>query len=238
MGKNLIQQARGKGGPTYRSPSFRFKGDIRHPPISDETISGTVKDILHCPGHYSPLMLVNYEGRGDILVLAPEGIKVGDKVECGSKAEVKNGNILPLSEIPEGIMIYNIESIPGDGGKFARSSGNVARIVSKFGNTARVILPSKKEKVFVVNCRAAIGTPAGAGRIEKVLVKAGNSYFKKKARNKLWPRTSGAKMNAVDHPFGNKRSLRKSKARPCKRDTPPGRKVGMVAARRTGRKWR
>lgn len=235
MGKNLIQQARGKGGPTYRSPSFRFKGDIRHPPMSERTVSGTVKDIVHCPGHYSPLMLVQYE-KSSMLNLAPEGIKVGDKVECGNDAEIKPGNILPLSQIPDGTDIYNIESVPGDGGKFARSSGVAARLLSKFGKMAKVMLPSKKEKMLVMGCRAAIGVPAGAGRTEKVIVKAGNNYYKKRARNKLWPRSSASKMNAVDHPFGNSRSLRKSKAKPINRDAPPGRKVGMLGARRTGRK--
>jgi large subunit ribosomal protein L2 len=72
--------------------------------------------------------------------------------------------------------------------------------------------------------------------VEKVLLKAGKQWFKKRARNKLYPRSSAAKMNAVDHPYGNKRSSRKSKARPTSRNAPPGRKVGMLAARRTGRK--
>lgn len=236
MGKRIIQQARGKGSPTYRSPGFRFKGDIRHPPISDELILGVIKDIIHCAGHYSPLVLVQYESGKNLLSLAPEGVKVGDQVSCGKGAEIKEGNILPLSDIPEGTLIYNIESIPGDGGKFARSSGNSARLTAKYGNKARVLLPSKKEKVFLLDCRAAIGVPAGGGRTEKVLLKAGNNFYKKKARNKLWPRTSATKMNAVDHPFGNSRSLRKSKARPSPRNAPPGRKVGMIRARRTGRK--
>lgn len=236
MGKQIIQQARGKGGPTYRSPSFRFKGDIRHPPISDKLVSGIIKDILHCSGHYTPLILVEYEDGKKILSLAPEGVKVGGIVDCGAGAEIKEGNILPLSDIPEGTLIYNIESIPGDGGKFARSSGDAARLTAKYGEKAKVLLPSKKEKEFLLGCRASIGVPAGSGRTEKVILKAGNNYYKKKARNKLWPRTSAAKMNAVDHPFGNSRSLRKSKARPAPTNAPPGRKVGMIRARRTGRK--
>jgi large subunit ribosomal protein L2 len=235
MGKNIITQARGHGGPTYRSPSFNFVGQARHPPMSDSTVSGTIKDIVHCAGHYSPLMIVKYE-KEDIISIAPEGIKVGDTLQCGSEAEIRAGNVLPLSQIPDGTIIYNVESKPGDGGKFARSTGGAARIVSKFGDTVKVMLPSKKEKSFVSSCRAAIGMPAGSGRVEKVLLKAGKNYFKKRARNKLYPRSSAAKMNAVDHPYGNRRSSRKSKARPCSRNAPPGRKVGMLAARRSGRK--
>jgi large subunit ribosomal protein L2 len=235
MGKNIISQARGHGGPTYRSPSFNFAGQARLPPMSDSTVSGTIKDIVHCAGHYSPLMIVKFESN-EVLCIAPEGIKVGESIQCGSQAEVKTGNVLPLSQIPDGTMIYNVESKPGDGGKFARSTGGAARILSKYGDTVKVMLPSKKEKTFVASCRAAIGMPAGSGRVEKVLLKAGKQWFKKRARNKLYPRSSAAKMNAVDHPYGNKRSSRKSKARPTSRNAPPGRKVGMLAARRTGRK--
>jgi large subunit ribosomal protein L2 len=235
MGKNIISQARGHGGPTYRSPSFNFVGRAMHPPISYGTMSGIVKDIVHCPGHYSPLILVRYE-KDDVISIAPEGIKVGDRIDCGEGVEVKTGNTLPLSQIPDGTLVYNVESKPGDGGKFARSTGGAARVLSKYGNMVKVMLPSKKEKTFVSSCRAAIGIPAGSGRTEKVMLKAGKQYYKRKARNKLYPRSSAAKMNAVDHPFGNKRSSRKSKSRPISRNAPPGRKVGMVAARRTGRK--
>jgi len=133
-------------------------------------------------------------------------------------------------------MIFNIESIPGDGGKFVRSSGTFAKVVSQMKDTVIVQLPSKKRKEFHPKCRASIGVVAGGGRPEKPLLKAGNSFFKMKAKNKLWPKVSGSAMNAVDHPFGNKRTSRKSKAKPISRNAPPGRKVGMVAARRTGRK--
>jgi large subunit ribosomal protein L2 len=77
---------------------------------------------------------------------------------------------------------------------------------------------------------------AGGGRTEKPFMRAGTRFFKMKAKNKLWPKIGGSAQNAVDHPFGNKRTSRKSKARPMSRNAPPGRKVGMIAARRTGRK--
>ena len=81
-----------------------------------------------------------------------------------------------------------------------------------------------------------MGIIAGGGRLEKPLLRAGTKFYKMKAKNKLWPKVSGNAMNAVDHPHGNKRSQRKSKAKPVSRHAPPGRKVGAVAARRTGRK--
>ncbi len=235
MGKRLIQQARGRGGPTYRSPSFRYAGEARHAKsLSD--IKGVVVDIIHCQGHSAPLAKVRYDDGTKCLLIAPEGLRVGQTVHSGPSAEVEVGNTMPLDEIPEGAMIYNIESQPGDGGKFVRASGTFAKVVTKLRDSVVVQLPSKKKKTFHPKCRAAIGSVAGGGRTEKPFLKAGVKFYKMKAKNKLWPHVSGSAQNAVDHPFGNKRSSRKSKARPCPRNAPPGRKVGMIAARRTGRR--
>jgi len=236
MGKNLIQQARGKGGPSYRSPGFRFVADARHRPLFQGIVNGTVMDIVHCPGHYAPLLKITYEDNVEAITIAPEGIRVGEIVSCGSGSELKSGNIIPLREIPEGTLIHNIELVPGDGGKMVRSSGTFAKISAKLKDKILVLLPSKKQKEFALDCRASIGIVAGGGRVDKPFLKAGVRHFKKRARNKRYPMISGSAQNAVDHPFGNKRTSRKSKARPISRNAPPGRKVGMIAARRTGRK--
>ena len=155
---------------------------------------------------------------------------------CGEGIELKPGNILPLKDIPEGTLIHNIESKPGDGGKFVRTSGAYARVASKLRTKVVISLPSKKQKEFDLRCRASIGIVAGGGRTEKPFLKAGNRYYKMKAKNKLYPIISGCSQNAVDHPFGNARSQRKSKAKPIPKNAPPGRKVGAVGSRRTGRK--
>ncbi|MBI4150416.1 50S ribosomal protein L2 [Candidatus Woesearchaeota archaeon] len=236
MGKNIIAQARGHGGPTYRAPSFRYKGKAAHPHLSPATLKGHVQNLLHCQGHSAPLAEIKYENGETALLLASEGMRVGDVVVAGPEAPLEIGNTMPLKSLPEGTVIYNIESVPGDGGKFVRASGGFARIVSKMENKIIVKLPSKKQREFHPECRACVGIIAGGGRLEKPFLKAGVRYYKMRAKNKLWPQTSGNAMNAVDHPFGNKRSLRKSKARPVSRHAPPGRKVGMIAARRTGRK--
>lgn len=236
MGKRLIQQARGKGSPTYKSPSFNFKGEIKHYKLTKKPANGKVEDLIHCAGHSSPLMIVNYEASNQTVTVAPEGIRVGDQLICGSGIELKSGNTLPLKDIPEGTLIHNIESKPGDGGKFVRSSGAFARVASRLKDRVIVLLPSKKQKEFALECRASVGIIAGGGRTEKPFLKAGNRYHKMRARNKLYPMTSGCSQNAVDHPFGNARSQRKSKAKPMHKNAPPGRKVGMIKARRTGRK--
>ena len=126
--------------------------------------------------------------------------------------------------------------MPGDGGKFVRSSGTFARVLTKTKDSIVIELPSKKQRSFSPECRACVGMVAGGGRLDKPLLKAGVDYYKMKAKNKLWPSISGSAQNAVDHPFGNSRSSRKSKARPVPRNAPPGRKVGMLRPRRTGRK--
>lgn len=233
MGKNLIQQARGKGSPTYRSPSFRFKGKPKHP---KKEIVGKIVNLVHCQGHTAPLAHVVYENDEDGLIIAPEGLAVGQTVNVGSSAKLNLCNVLPLKKIPEGTLIHNIEQVPGDGGKFVRASGTFAKVVGRKEDHIMIILPSKKIKEFNENCRASIGIVAGGGRPEKPFLKAGRRMQKMRARNKLYPLTSAASMNAVDHPFGNKHSSRKSKARPTSRNAPPGRKVGMIAAKRTGRK--
>ena len=120
MGKNLIQQARGKGGPRYRAPSFRYKGKANYGKYEKTTISGKILDFIHCQGHSAPLAQIEYANGEKILLQAPEGMRIGDVVEMGDNIESKNGNTMPLKSIPEGAAIYNIESVPGDGGKFVK----------------------------------------------------------------------------------------------------------------------
>jgi large subunit ribosomal protein L2 len=223
---------------TYRAPSHRYLGAAKHAQSAKEAIKGQIIDLVDCIGHSAPLAKVRYEDGQEVLMIAPEGIRVGQLVALGSKAEIKPGNVCSLKEIPEGTAVFNIEQQPGDGGKFCRSSGVFARVVSKMGNGVLVRLPSKIEKMFNQDCRACIGMVAGAGRTEKPFLKAGTRMKAMQARNKLYPITSASAMNACSHPYGNTRSLRKSKARPASRNAPPGRKIGMIAARRTGRRKR
>ena len=185
MGKNLIQQARGKGSPRYRSPGFNYKGETKYARYEKQTMTGKITDLVHCPGHNAPLAQIEYDNGNVILMQAPEGIRVGDSVEMGNKIELNKGNILPLKNIPEGTSIYNIESSPGDGGKFVRSTGGFAKIVTKMQNKIVVQLPSAKTRMFLPDCRATIGIIAGGGRKEKPFLKAGNKQHAMKPRNKL-----------------------------------------------------
>ena len=144
MGKRIIQQARGKGGPRYVAHSFRHKGPAK---VLNKNVSGKVIDLISCPGHSAPLAVLHYPELNSFgLIIAPEGIVVNQIIKIGADSEVKIGNTLPLNEIPEGVPIYNIESMPGDGGRFVRSSGTGARIITKSEKAIIIQLPSKKKK--------------------------------------------------------------------------------------------
>jgi len=231
MGKNLIQQKRGKGSPTFRAHGFNSAGDVK---LAFNKTSAVVKDIITSRFHSAPLLEVVYNDGSNGLLIAPEGQRVGDVIQIGA-GDVKIGSSMPLKDMPEGALIYNIEGIPGDGGKFVRGSGTAARISSKAPDKITVILPSKKQHVFHPMCRASMGTVAGGGRLEKPFVKAGNKFHQMKSKNRYWPKMTGAAMNALSHPFGGKRTSRKGRPTIAPKNAPPGRMVGMIRPRQTGR---
>lgn len=235
MGKRIVQQRRGRGTMRYRAPNHRFFGEVFYTSYKSEPAKGIVRDIVHCPAHTAPLVCTEYENGEMALLIAPEGVRIGDTVESHTDS-VEKGNIVRLKDAPEGTTVYNIEGIPGDGGKFVRSSGTTARVVSQLGNKVEVLLPSKKKKNFNPECRATVGTIAGGGRPEKPFVKAGTKHYKMKARNKLYPRVCGVSMNAVDHPYGGAESHHKGKPTIARRHAPAGAKVGKLRPRKTGKK--
>jgi large subunit ribosomal protein L2 len=149
--------------------------------------------------------------------------------------EIKDGNILKLKDVPVKTLVYNIESRPGDGGKFIKSAGNSAFVTKVIEKDVFVLMPSKKEKKFDGECRATIGVIAGAGRLDKPVLRAGKKHHIKKTKSKLWPRTSAVKMNVIDHPFGSGRA-KNVKSKIAKRNAPPGRKVGLLRPKRTGKR--
>ncbi len=231
MGKRIIQQARGHGSHTYRVRKLAFKHKLQYPvKLSGE---GTVIKLFNSSGHSAPLAKVRYE-KGVFYMPAFKGMIEGQKINFGVK-EIKEGNILKLEHIPVKTPIHNIESRPGDGGVFIKSGGSYGTINKIIGNDVYVLMPSKKEKKFNKNCRAIIGIVAGSGRLDKPLVKAGKMYYVKKSKSKLWPRTSAVKVNVIDHPFGSGRG-KNPKSKVAKRNAPPGKKVGLIRPRRTGKR--
>ena len=231
MGKRIIQQARGHGSGTYRVRRMAFRHELKYP--AKLSGQGTVIKLLNSSGHSAPLAKVNYE-KGLFYMPAFKGMIEGQKINFGVK-EIKEGNILRLGSIPVKTPVYNIESRPGDGGVFIKSAGSYGTVNRIVGKDVYVLMPSKKEKKFNKNCRVTIGIVAGSGRLDKPLIKAGKMYYIKKSKGKLWPRTSAVKVNVIDHPFGSGRG-KNPKSKVAKRDAPPGKRVGLLRPKRTGKR--
>jgi large subunit ribosomal protein L2 len=236
MGKKLIQQRRGRVHGRYGVPSHRFRGEVKY--IQDRGAhEGVVEDIIHDPGRSAPLASVKLENNKKILAVAHEGAEVGDKIKfTDSKDDVDVGNVLPVGKIPEGTPICNIELSSGDGGKLVRAGGSSAYIVSHEKEKTTIQLPSGQFKTLDSMCRATIGIIAGGGRKDKPFLKAGKKSIAYRARGKGYPVVRGVAMNPVDHPHGGGSHQHVGKPSCVPRGAPPGRKVGNIAARRTGRR--
>jgi large subunit ribosomal protein L2 len=228
MGKNLRQQRRGKGSPRYARPSHNFQGAIKYPNF--EMKEGQVVDILHDPARYAPVALVKTP-TGHEKIIAAAGIKVGDFI---GTSEVKAGNVMKLSDIPDGTQICNIELRPLDGGTMCRAPGSFAVVVGHEAGKCVISLPSKVTKRLYNECRATIGIVAGAGFGAKPFMKAGNKFYAVHAKGQHWPHVSGVSMNPGQHPFGGK--TKPGIPKTISRHAPPGAKVGSISARRTGRR--
>jgi large subunit ribosomal protein L2 len=196
-------------------------------------INGQVKNIVHDPGRGAPLVSVKLETGETYYSVVPEGVYAGQPTQIGNEASVEIGNVLPLGKIPEGTMVCSIELSPGDGGKIARSSGSYATVVAHNPDGTMVKLPSRRTKTVNSSCRATIGVISAAGRTEKPFLKAGSKYHLMKAKGHLYPRTSARAMIAACHPFGSGRKGGR-KCTTVSRNAPPGRKVGLIAARSPG----
>lgn len=234
MGKRIISQNRGKGTPTYTAPSHKYKAEIKHIPFKNEAVAAKIVDIVHDPVRNSPIALVKLPNGEEVFSLAVEGVGTGDWIYSGEKVEISAGNTTYLKEIPEGTPICNIEGTPGDGGKFVRSSGTFALVVSREEDKVIVQMPSGKLKWFHPLCKATIGVVAGGGRVDKPFIKAGKKFYKMRSKATKWPRVRGVAMCAVYHPFGGGKHQHVGRPKTIGRNAPPGRKVGSIAARRTG----
>ena len=232
MGKTIIQQARGHGSFTYRVRRRAYIYEINYPNLGT---NGKLKidALVNSPAHTAPLARLISNGK-KYYIPAAQGIYEGQEIEIGG-SEIKPGNIVAIKNVPVETPIFNIEIRPGDGGRMARTSGNSATVLrTEPDGGVRILLSSKKETKLNPECRVTVGMAAGQGRKLKPVVKAGKKWHMMKARNKLWPRTSAVKFNAVDHPFGCGRGKR-IKSKIAKRNAPAGAKVGHLRPSRTGK---
>ena len=233
MGKRILQRRRGKAGIQFRAPSKGKVAPVRYPRTEG---NATVTAILDERGRSAPLAQIRLEGDRYTYLPATAGLTVGQQLSLGGAAQVAGGNVLPLSGIPEGTRVSNIELRPGDGGKLVRASGTSAVLFSKAGGRVILKLPSGKNILVSERCRATVGEVAGGGRREKPFLTAGARHHAMRAAGRVYPRMRGIAMAVVYHPFGGGRHQHPGKSTSTSRNAPPGRKVGLIAPRKTGRK--
>lgn len=203
--KSLVQPIKKSGGRNQSGKmTIRYTGgghkkqyriiDFKRNKIG---IVGIVKTIEYDPNRSARIALINYADGEKRYILAPNGLEVGTKILNGKDAPPNIGNALPLSEIPLGTTIHNIELRPGQGGILARSAGTYAQLAARDGKYATIKLPSGETRMILVNCLATIGSTSNPDHNLTVSGKAGRSRWLGRR-----PRTRAVAMNPVDHPMG------------------------------------
>ena len=188
QGKITVRHRGGGAKKKYRIIDFKRNKD---------GIAATVIGIEYDPNRTANIALICYEDGEKAYILAPEGLKDGMKVMNGPEAEVRVGNCLPLSEIPVGTQIHNIELYPGKGGQLVRSAGNSAQLMAKEGKYATLRLPSGEMRMVPIICRASVGV---VGNGDHSLINVGKAG--RKRHMGFRPTVRGSVMNPNDHPHG------------------------------------
>ena len=187
-GRITVRHQGGGNRQKYRLVDFKRRKD---------NMTATVLGIEYDPNRSANIALIEYEDGTKSYILAPIGLKDGDKVVSGDKADIKPGNCMKIESIPVGTMIHNIELNPGQGGKLVRAAGQEAQLMAKEGKYAHVRLPSGEMRLIMAVCRATIGTVGNSDHENVKLGKAGRTRHLGKR-----PEVRGAVMNPNDHPHG------------------------------------
>ena len=187
-GRITVRHQGGGNRQKYRLVDFKRRKD---------NMTATVLGIEYDPNRSANIALIEYEDGTRSYILAPIGLKDGDKVVSGDKADIKPGNCMKIESIPVGTMIHNIELNPGQGGKLVRAAGQEAQLMAKEGKYAHVRLPSGEMRLVLTKCRATIGTIGNSEHENVKLGKAGRTRHLG-----IRPTVRGSVMNPVDHPHG------------------------------------
>jgi len=235
MGKRITQQARGKGSLTFRVKPKAYRYKVTYSTLNSSGSAKIIK-LFNSSAHSTPLIKIQIE-KEIFICPAASGVYESQEIMINKLREDKKpaiGDILKLKDIPMGEKIFNIETIPGNGGKILRSSGISALLLNKANGKVEIQIRRRKISLNE-NCRATVGVAAGEGRLIKPIAKAGKRHHIMKSKGRKWHRTSAVKVNAVDHPFGSGRGKR-IKSKIAKRNSPPGRKVGHLRPKKTGKR--
>lgn len=195
--KNAGRNNQGKITCRHRGGGSRRKYRLIDFKRRKDDVPATVKSIEYDPNRSANIALLAYADGEKTYILAPEGLKVGQKVMNGEHAEIRTGNCLPMNMIPVGTLIHNIELYPGRGGQLVRSAGNSAQLMAKEGKYATVRLPSGEMRMVPIVCRATVGV---VGNGDHNLINIGKAG--RKRHMGFRPTVRGSAMNPNDHPHG------------------------------------
>ena len=195
--KNAGRNSYGRITVRHRGGGNRRKYRIIDFKRNKVDMPATVLTLEYDPNRSAHIALVQYEDGEKRYIIAPNGLKVGDVIESGANADIKTGNALPLTNIPVGTFIHNVELYPGKGAQLARAAGIMAQLMAKEGNMALIRLPSGELRNVPVTCMATVGQ---VGNIDHENVSIGKAGRK---RHMGWrPTVRGSVMNPCDHPHG------------------------------------
>ncbi|MDR1798026.1 MAG: 50S ribosomal protein L2 [Clostridiales Family XIII bacterium] len=195
--KHSGRNVRGKITVRHRGGGYRLKYRIVDFKRDKDGVPGKVKAIEYDPGRSANIALIFYADGEKRYIIAPLALKVGDTIMSGPAADIMPGNALPLSSIPLGTIIHNVELKPGKGAQLARSAGTSAQLMAKEGNYAQVKLPSGEVRMVRIECKATIGV---VGNNEHAIIKIGKAG--RKRHMGIRPTVRGSVMNPNDHPHG------------------------------------
>ena len=187
-GRITVRHQGGGNRQKYRLVDFKRNKD---------NIEATVIGIEYDPNRSANIALIEYKDGEKAYILAPQGLKDGDKVISGEAVDIKPGNSMPINSIPVGTLIHNIELNPGQGGKLVKAAGQSAQLMAKEGKYAHVRLPSGEMRLILSRCRATVGVIGNSDHENVKIGKAG-----RKRHMGVRPTVRGSVMNPVDHPHG------------------------------------
>ena len=220
--KSLVRPLRKTGGRNNKghlTARHRGGGHKRRYRLVDfrrakEGVAAKVASIEYDPGRSARIALLNFSDGDKKYVIAPDGIRVGDTVSCGSDADIRVGNTLPLAKVPLGTNIHNVELFPGKGGQIARGAGSYCQLLAREGRHAQLRLPSGEVRSFLVECKCTIGQVGNPDHENVVIGKGGRKRWMGRR-----PHVRGVAMNPVDHPMGGGEGKSSGGRHPC---TPKG----------------
>jgi large subunit ribosomal protein L2 len=216
---HITARHRGGGGRRrYRMVDFKRNKD---------GVPARVASVEYDPVRSARVALVNYADGDKRYILAPDGLKVGDKVAAGGDSEIRVGNTLPLARVPLGTNVHNVELFPNKGGQVARGAGSYCQLLAKEGRYAQLRLPSGEVRSFLIECRCTIGQVGNLDHENIVIGKAG-----RKAWMGRRPYVRGVAMNPVDHPMGGGEGKSSGGRHPC---TPKGKPTKGYKTRKKGK---